>query len=406
MTSTLVARAILGAISVAIIFAIALFSQKPVEVKTLLILLGMVMFVTNLFGSFSAVLMGLERFTSYGLFSALYSFGVAALGITALHLGFGLVGIGTSQLIVGLIVAIMGILYVSRGVLSPCGGIDLRRSLAIVKKASPLGVTGLLTMVYYRADFIILSYTMGDTVVGYYNAASTVVNSLLLFAATFSNSLLPRLSSLFADNFEVLGRIYRVAFKYLLFVGIGVAFGATALAGPIIEFLFGTEYLSGATALSILIWASALMFVNSLQGTLLVASDMKRHLVYLTGAAAAVNLALNFALIPPLGIRGAAIAKVASELVAGAWAFVLNRKHNAAGDLATNLTKAVAAGAVMAAALVLFPQAHVLIRVLIGALVYTVCLVILRGLDAHDFRIVGIVLGWRQNPAERPPEAQ
>jgi len=76
--------------------------------------------------------------------------------------------------------------------------------------------------------------------------------------------------------------MYRTVFKYLLFVGTGCAFGALVLARPVFELVFGPEYLPGAAALKILIWASALIFVNSLQGILLIASDMKRELLYLT----------------------------------------------------------------------------------------------------------------------------
>lgn len=402
MVATLVARTVLGAFSLVLIIAIALIANKPSDVKALIALLGLGMFVTNLFGSYSAVLMGLERFTAFGVFSALYSFGFTVLAVTAVKLGFGLPGIGVSQLAVGLAVTAIGIIFVSRRVMRPRGGIDLSASRRVMKLAAPLGLTSLLTAVYYRADFVLLSYFKGDIVVGYYNAAYTIVNTLLLFAATFSGSLLPRLSSLFINDFEVLGRLYRIAFKYLLYVGVGVALGATILAGPLMGLLFGDEYLPGAVALSILIWASALMFVNSLQGTLLVASDMKRQLVYLTGAAAAANLVVNFSTIPVIGVQGAAAAKVASELVAGIWAFILCRKHNPTGEAAANFGKALAAGLLMTVALVLTSQMHVLVRVVIGAAVYAIGLVLVRGLDTGDLRMVGNILGIRKETAGGP----
>jgi len=401
IVSTLVARTILGGFSLIIILAIALFADKAPDVRMVIMLLGLGMFVTNLFGSFSAVLMGLEKFKAFGIFSGLYALGFTLLAITAMKLGFGLVGIGASQLSIGLIVTALGIFFVWRYVMRPKGGIDLAQSFSVFLLAAPLGVTSLLTAIYYRADFILLSHFKGDVVVGYYNAAYTIVNTLLLFAATFSGSLLPRFSNLFVNDFDILGRLYRIAFKYLLFVGVGMAFGAAVLAGPLIGLLFGEEYLPAAAALSILIWASALMFVNSLQGTLLVASNMKRQLVYLTGAAALVNLIVNFSLIPAIGVRGAAIAKVSCELVAGVWAFTLCRNHNPFRETAGHLGKALGAGLAMIAVLLLASHLHVLTRVAIGAVVYGLGLLIFRGLDTEDFRIVGAIIGFHRDIAEK-----
>src|SRR5207253_2369438 len=54
---------------------------------------------------------------------------------------------------------------------------------------------------------------------------------------------------------------------------------------------------------------------SSLEGTVLVARDKQRPLVVLTLLAFGVNVGLNFALLPRLGIKGAAIVWVVSELV-------------------------------------------------------------------------------------------
>lgn len=387
------ARIILGGFSLLIIIAVALFSQKPPDVKWLLILLGTGMFTTNLFGSYSAVLMGFERFKAYGVFSALYSLGVVLLSLLALKIGLGLVGIGVGQLLTSLVVTISGILFVTYKVLSPRGGINFSGSLGVLKAAAPLGLASVLITIYYRADFVMLSYMRGDIEVGYYGAAYTIINTLLLFAGTFSGSLLPRLSNLFVNDSAALARLYGVAFKYLLFVGIGAAFGAMILADPIMQFLFGEDYLPGGAALSILIWASALMFVNSLQGTLLVASDLRRQLVYLTGTAAGVNLLLNLFLIPAYGIRGAAAATVSAEIIAGVWSFALNRKYHSSRDMARALIGPLAAAIIMSIVLLLLPTMHVLYRIILGIITYLACLIIFKGLGSRDFDIIRDMIG-------------
>jgi O-antigen/teichoic acid export membrane protein len=351
------------------------------------------MFITNLFGSYTAVLVGQERFLVFGVISAIYVFAYSSLAIIALLAGFGLVGIGISQMIVAVTVAVLGTIYISVKILKAQGKPDLSRGYNFFKMAAPLGLTAILVTIYHRTDFILLSYIKGDQEVGYYNAAYTLVNSLLLFAATFTSTLLPRLSALFAADFDVLGKLYRTAFKYLLFVGVGSAVGAMILAGPILYFAFGEKYLPGAAALSILVWASALMFVNSLQGSLLIASNMKNQLVHLTAAAAVANVVLNVILIPAYGIKGAAIAVVVSEFIAGSWSFVLLRKHSPVLFLSVLLLKTLAASMVMAVAVIFLPVSQILLRILVGIAVYAVGLVAVRGFDSRDLKILKDVLG-------------
>jgi O-antigen/teichoic acid export membrane protein len=389
------ARMILGFISFLIIITIAIFSNKPADVKLLLLFLGLSMYVTNLFGSYTAVLIGLEKFAAFGIISSIYVFTYSSLAIVTLLMGFGLIGIGISQMSAAIVVAIAGMIYVSIKILKVQWRFNLTEGKQIFKLAAPLGLTAILTNIYYRADFVMLSYIRGDQEVGYYNAAYTVVNTLLLFAVTFTSTLLPRLSALFATDFAILGKLYRTAFKYLLFMGMGSAIGAMLLASPILKLLFGEKYLPGAGALSILIWASALMFVNSLQGSLLVASNMKRNLVHLTGAAAAGNLILNILLIPRFGIRGAAAATVFSEIIAGSWSFVLLRKHNSLRYIANLIIKALAASLIMAFVVTRFPNLHILLRVLSGIATYAIGLIVFRGFNSADIKIIKEVLGIR-----------
>ncbi len=380
----------------------ALLSNKPYDVKLLLCFLAVSMFVTNLFGSFTAVLVAQERFAAFGILSALYVFGYSVLAIMALLAGFGLVGIGVSQMIVAVAVAVIGTLYVSSRILKPRGRPRFSGGFDFFKLAAPLGLTALLTSMYHKTDFVLLSYIKGDQEVGYYNAANTLINSLLLFATTFTSTLLPRLSALFAADFAVLGKLYRTAFKYLLFAGIGCAVGATILAVPILNLLFGDKFQAGAGALTILIWAACLMFVNSLQGSLLVASNLKNQLVYMTATAAVANIILNVILIPVYSIKGAATAVVVSEAIAGCWSYILLRKHNPLIYLSTLLSKAAVAAAVMALAVIFVPLGHVLLRVGLGIVIYAIALVVVRGFDSRDLKIVRDVLGVKSGSVRGP----
>jgi O-antigen/teichoic acid export membrane protein len=257
--------------------------------------------------------------------------------------------------------------------------------------SAPLGLAGILVILYYRIGFVLLSFMRGDIELGYYNSAFTIVNGLLLFAGTFSGTLLPRLSSLYADEEGNLGKLFRTAFKYLFILGIGFAFGAAALAGPIFDLLFGPEYHPGASSLASLGWATVLMFINSLHNNTLVALNMKKKLLLINGVVAAVNILLNIALIPQFGFRGAAVAVLGSELILSIWTYSILRVHNPGSHLIPLAIKTLAAALAMTFAVTLI-HAHVVTRVALGIVVYALALVAVKGLDRSDLQIASRII--------------
>ena len=77
-------------------------------------------------------------------------------------------------------------------------------------------------------------------------------------------------------------------------------------------FLFGANYVSAAGALRILSIGFIISNFLGPNGATLIAMGRPRFVMWATAAAVVVNVGLNAALIPPLGIEGAAIASLAA----------------------------------------------------------------------------------------------
>ncbi|MEW6321798.1 MAG: polysaccharide biosynthesis C-terminal domain-containing protein, partial [Acidobacteriota bacterium] len=104
----------------------------------------------------------------------------------------------------------------------------------------------------------------------------------------------------------------------------GVAVGAaTAWAAPVIVRLaYGDAYASAAPVLVMLSLAVPLLFVNYALTHQLIGWNGQRAYLQIVLAALAANLALNLALVPPYGMRGAALGTIATELVVTAGCLV------------------------------------------------------------------------------------
>jgi O-antigen/teichoic acid export membrane protein len=370
------------------VLTITIFLDKPLPVKALLAFLSITMIINTCAGSFTSTITGYEKFRLYSFLAMATQAIGTILGIIALYLGFGLSGIGGTQLITAMASALIIFLLVYKMM----GSFSLRGSIKeafkVVREAAPLGAAAILTTIYYRSVFLLLSFIKGDEVVGYYNSAYALVMGLLVVPATFSSTLLPRMSDYFRNDPERLDNLYRTGFKYMFYFGISVAVGATILAGPIYQLVYPESYKPGAAVLQILIWALALMFVNALQGAHLVARNLKKQLMYFTLGGAVVNIALNLILIPSYSFTGAAVGSVASEIVTGVGSFIVLRKSLPLKVFINWILRLLPGIVLMIIVLAVTPGFNVIVRIILGATAIVGSLFLFGGLNKNDWRIV------------------
>jgi O-antigen/teichoic acid export membrane protein len=203
-------------------------------------------------------------------------------------------------------------------------GVDLRpradRAVwrTLVVAALPLGLSLGLTELYFRADQLIISAFRPIEEVGLYGLAFRVVE----LAATLPGALLASVFPVLAEGRE--RGALQAAFDVFVVLGAPLALGGLVLADDVVIAVAGAEFAGAADPLRILLFAIALAFVNGLFGFLLVARDRQRDVLRINLAALAVNLGLNVALVPSLGIEAAAAIGVLSELVilAGSWRYL------------------------------------------------------------------------------------
>jgi O-antigen/teichoic acid export membrane protein len=266
---------------------------------------------------------------------------------------------------------------IRRGVrLRPRFDWNLIRPLA--RRALPLVLSALLGLMIFNMDLILLRVFRTSVHVGYYAAAYALISFLANLSLAYGLSLLPALTRLEQES-EKRRRVFQTAFAHAFAVGLPVAAGATLLAGPIIQLVFGAEYAEAALPMAIVIWSIPLGTARDINVAALLALGEEGRVLRLTAIAAACNLVLNLLLIPPMGIPGAAIATLITEslrmLLAARFAGVL-------GFCAPGLSrfwKAAVAAVVMAGAVHWVRPLGLAVAIPVGALTYTLALAALGG---------------------------
>jgi len=248
-------------------------------------------------------------------------------------------------------------------------------------------------MLYYRIDSIMLKSLSDNRSVGLYNAAYRLMEVALLLSQLFGLSLLPVLSSAQKDP-EAFARLARRSFKALAFLAFPVAVGGTLLAGPLVTLFFGEEYRSAGPVFARLCLSVIPFYLANVYMNVLTIRGPKR-LVLLFASLLALNVALNFILIPRSGPVGAATATVLSEgvgLLAGFWIIRRYLRTRRSVPLAWPVTASLAASALMGVCIARDPRLYWLIA---GPVVYFAALVLLRALGSEDWDSLRSVLRRR-----------
>jgi O-antigen/teichoic acid export membrane protein len=171
-------------------------------------------------------------------------------------------------------------------------------------------------MVMSWTDTLMLGYFKTPDVVGVYNAALPLAHLLSVITVSMSFIYVPILSQLYSKNLiSELKRSYIILTKWCFMGSIPLFFIFFLFPDIVLNLLFGSRYLGAAVALQFLALG---FFLNASLGfaysTLLVLGKSK-FLMWTFVICAAINIFLNIALIPPLGIVGASVASALSVII-------------------------------------------------------------------------------------------
>lgn len=236
-------------------------------------------------------------------------------GIIGLVGGAGGIGVLSLGILAGTCAgAIYGFLLLGRNYGPWAGPADGALARRMLREAAPFWLAGAFTLVYARADVLLLKPLASDAEVGAYRAAGQIAETarqlpVLLMTATF-----PQLARAFQESRAALARVERALAGLLLASGLVVA-GAIALAAdPIVALLFGPAFGRAVPALRALAIALPLQYLNCGVLHFFVARDRGGLNLAFAAAMVVVNAAANVTLDRRLGALGASIATVVTEV--------------------------------------------------------------------------------------------
>jgi O-antigen/teichoic acid export membrane protein len=183
---------------------------------------------------------------------------------------------------------------------------------------------------------IMLGFMDRAEVVGYYSAAYRIFYVCLGLFSIWQTTAVPIATRRIHEDKEKASQFLTKYLRLTMIIFVPLVTLVSLAAPLIVGVVFGGEYSPATQALQVLIWTLLVITIGSTYGILiLVPAGLFNEFLLAVLAGAAVNVILNFLLIPKFSMIGAAVATIFAELFAGAIAYSFAKKVLNLGLLAS-----------------------------------------------------------------------
>jgi O-antigen/teichoic acid export membrane protein len=372
-----------------VLAAQALSGQMPVPaLHTVALVVAMKALFETWYFIFSSYWMASSRSKRYVVLQVAFHAGDLGVVSVALLTGQGVAGILTaSALWEGAYVAgLIAMVLRETGIGRPDGAV-LTRYLAF---CLPAVVPQVMLWILGLSDRFVLAAFRDTDVVGIYNAAYNLANLIVAYNTAVWFVFAPRASRRHDHDGAAGARSeLRAALRLFLALGLPMAVGVSALAGPLLDLLLHQDVPVAARIVV------PIVCLGTLANALYVAASWSfslrldnRPLTVLALAAGVINLGTNLLLVPPLGMVGAALSTALSYVLLAALGFYFERHYLLYAVPWGFTCRAAIAAAVMGGVLAAIPiPSHLFwlaLAVVAGAVAYSGLLLALGGVSGEE----------------------
>lgn len=175
-------------------------------------------------------------------------------------------------------------------------------------------VSSMMVTIFAQTDKVMLKLMMGDEFVGYYSAAVTCAGMTSFVFVAIIDSMRPAILQNKQESREKYERSMNLLYSIIIFFALFQSVIMTVFAKLIVNILYGTQFAPTVNALQIIVWYTTFSYMGSVRNVWILAEGKQKYLWIINISGALINVVLNSVLIPILGINGAAVASLATQI--------------------------------------------------------------------------------------------
>ena len=180
-----------------------------------------------------------------------------------------------------------------------------------------IGVYSIMTSMYLTFNVMFLGLRTNDIEVGYYTSAFKLYNLMLSVFTAFTSVMLPRMSSLIADNnFAQFNRFTDKSFESVSLLSFPIILCSALLAPEIIDLICGPGYEGAIIPMQIIMPSIFLVAISQVLAIQVLMPLKRDNILLRTSIFGAISsIILNVTLVSKFGSVGSSLVLMFSELI-------------------------------------------------------------------------------------------
>lgn len=298
------------------IFSVILYTLDPDKMRVSLILLATLAILPQAIAlTLDAVFIAIQnlKFSAISLFIS--SLTTSFAGLALVGRGFGPMG-AVAALIFGQVIYVLVLLFFlqNQGFLK-LSKLKLSTLKQILIGSLPYGLIGVLGLLYFRIDTVLLSYIKGSFETGIYSVAYRFLEAVIFIPGAFASALFPVLAKLHDSNLPQVKKLYFKSLKIMGGLSLIIILGYIFILPSAVE-IFLPNYLSSVKAIMIFSLSIPFMLMQVPAVSVLFSTDKYlKQVLFLSTLTVLFNIILNLIFIPLYGFIAAAWITIASEVL-------------------------------------------------------------------------------------------
>lgn len=204
--------------------------------------------------------------------------------------------------------------------------LHIKRHIKPVLKVFSFSV---VTSIYLQLNTVLLGFLKNALAVGYFAAASKVMQMLLAMSACLGSVMMPRASHLIAENKEdEFNRLIQKSYDFTMAIALPMTIGLIFCAPSLITTLCGVKFEHSILPSQIIAPIILMVAISNVFGIQVLFPKGKINIVTLCcGIGAVADLILNLCLIPFFSYIGTSIAYLGAEVATTISMYFIGRRY-------------------------------------------------------------------------------
>lgn len=204
--------------------------------------------------------------------------------------------------------------------------LHIKRHIKPVLKVFSFSV---VTSIYLQLNTVLLGFFKNALAVGYFTAATKVMQMLLQMSSCLGSVMMPRASHLLAENKESeFNNLIQKSYDFTLAIAMPITIGLIFCAPSLITTLCGVKFANSILPSQIIAPIILMVSIANVFGIQILFPKGKINIVTLScGIGAIVALVLNLCLTPLFSYIGSAIAYLGAEVITTVSMYFIGRKY-------------------------------------------------------------------------------